>query len=106
MARRLWEVLVLVIHGIRGTPGTVVSGGCFCSRHQCWKRNKPLSRHSWGIALDANVKDNPYGKKSIMNPVIVEIFKRWGFCWGGDFKTTDGMHFEFVRFVYRRDSEV
>jgi hypothetical protein len=65
-----------------------------------------LSRHSWGIALDANVKDNPYGKKSIMNPVIVEIFKRWGFCWGGDFKTTDGMHFEFVRFVYRRDSEV
>ena len=78
-------------------------GGCFCARHQCWKSKEPLSRHSWGIALDGNVQDNPYGKKPNMNPEIVKVFKRWGFCWGGDFKTPDGMHFEFTRFVYVRD---
>jgi len=29
----------------------------------------------------------------------VEIFKRWGFGWGGDWRYTDPMHFELNRIV-------
>ena len=27
---------------------------------------------------------------------VVEIFKRWGFAWGGDWQYTDPMHFELT----------
>jgi hypothetical protein len=31
-----------------------------------------------------------------MHPEIVNIFKRWGFRWGGDWAYTDPMHFELA----------
>ena len=31
-----------------------------------------------------------------MNPEVVNIFKRWGFRWGGDWTYTDPMHFELA----------
>ena len=31
-----------------------------------------------------------------MHPEVVNIFKRWGFRWGGDWKYTDPMHFELA----------
>jgi hypothetical protein len=70
-------------------------GGCYCWRTQ---RLAPTSRsrHSWGIAFDLNVADNPFRLAPNMPPRIVEIFKGQGFSWGGDFKVRkDGMHFEF-----------
>lgn len=55
-----------------------------------------LSIHSWGLALDANAKENPLGKESKQNPDLVKCFKDAGFIWGGDFSRIDAQHFQLV----------
>lgn len=74
-------------------------GGCWVPRHILWNPSRGLSMHSWGLAIDFNVQDNWYGDEPQMDPRIVQIFKKWGFEWGGDWSTPDGMHFEVDRFV-------
>jgi hypothetical protein len=70
-------------------------GGCWVPRHILFNPNRALSMHAWGIAVDFNVKGNEYGNRNPqMDPRIVQIFKKWGFNWGGDWRTPDGMHFE------------
>ncbi|PID58952.1 hypothetical protein CSB45_02055 [candidate division KSB3 bacterium] len=66
-----------------------------------------LSSHSFGIAIDINVKyanywkwDNPDpdGEQSYRNQIpleIVEIFEKYGFIWGGKWYHYDTMHFEY-----------
>lgn len=64
-----------------------------------------LSVHSFGIAIDLNVKDSHYwlwdkGKKDFTykNKIpleIVEIFEKYGFIWGGRWYHYDTMHFEY-----------
>jgi hypothetical protein len=73
--------------------------GCFMPRHILWNPNNGLSMHAWGLAIDFNAVDNAFGKRPVMDPRIVEIFKRWGFEWGGDWSTPDGMHFQLARIV-------
>nr|WP_240044518.1 M15 family metallopeptidase [Nocardioides albidus] len=58
-----------------------------------------LSNHSFGLALDLNVPGNQRGTVGQMDRVIVAIFKKWGFAWGGDWAYTDPMHFELARIV-------
>ena len=55
-----------------------------------------LSRHTWGMALDMNTATNPMGGVPTMDCRVVRIFRKWGFAWGGNFTTPDGMHFEWV----------
>ena len=69
-------------------------GGCFVPRHICWNRKNKLSRHSWGIAIDLNVNTNPYGSKGTMHKGIIKVFADYGFLWGGNWRTSDPMHFE------------
>ena len=73
------------------------SGGTFVPRHILWNPKRALSHHSFGIAIDVNVKDNPFGKKPKQDKRLVEIFTRHGFEWGGRWQTPDGMHFEMVK---------
>ena len=73
--------------------------GCWVARHMCWNREKPLSRHSWGIAIDFGSEKYPYGSPEKRNPEIIEIAEKWGFLNGQIFPQSDPMHFEWVRFV-------
>jgi spore coat assembly protein SafA len=77
--------------------------GSLAPRHIDHNRSKPLSSHSWGVAVDINHQWNPYGgtpapkgsKGSVKE--LVPIFEKYGFYWGGNFSTRDGMHFEYAR---------
>jgi hypothetical protein len=70
-------------------------GGCFAFRPQ--RTGTKLSAHSWGIAIDLNPESNPQGSTGNMDAGLIDIFRRAGFEWGGDWqgKTRDPMHFQF-----------
>ena len=73
-----------------------IAGGCYNPRfNRGADPGYSLSRHSWGIAVDFNPSTNPYGEEPTLPLEIVEIFRRWGFSWGGGWSTPDGMHFEW-----------
>jgi hypothetical protein len=69
-------------------------GGCYVPRFIAGT-NK-LSFHSFGTAIDLNVPDNQRGTVGKMNRRVVEIFRNWGFAWGGTWHYTDPMHFELA----------
>lgn len=62
-----------------------------------------LSSHSFGSAIDLNVKYSAYwrwakGVYRYQNKIphkIVEIFEKYGFIWGGKWYHYDTMHFEY-----------
>jgi hypothetical protein len=60
-----------------------------------------LSNHSFGLAIDINSLENQRGTVGEMHPVVVQVMKKWGFAWGGDWSYTDPMHFELERIVHR-----
>lgn len=70
-------------------------GGCFNFRSK--RSGGKLSTHSWGIAIDLNPETNQMGTKGDMDPDVVEVFRRFGFKWGGDWTgpSKDPMHFQF-----------
>lgn len=70
--------------------------GCFVPRHMGWNPRRPLSRHSWGIAVDVNARLFPYGSRARQDVKLIGAFKRRGFTWGGDWRVPDPMHFEIV----------
>jgi hypothetical protein len=74
------------------------NSGCWSPRMQLGN-TFDVSRHAFGIAVDINATQNPYGETPHQDPRLVEVMERWGFVWGGRWLVPDGMHFEFVRFV-------
>ncbi len=62
-----------------------------------------LSGHSFGMAIDINVKYSNYWKwnkgtykyRNQIPQEIVEIFEKHGFIWGGKWYHYDTMHFEY-----------
>jgi hypothetical protein len=100
----------------RGLGGTIdvananTFGGCHQAR---FNRLTPdsslgfLSRHSWGMAFDTNTVGSCQGCAPPDFATLpggcsaVQIFRKHGFAWGGNFLTPDGMHFEYV--AERRD---
>jgi hypothetical protein len=82
----------------RGLQDTITSySGCFAPRHINRIPTAGLSHHAWGIALDVNVPQNPFGAEPDQDARLVRVFEDWGFIWGGDFILPDGMHFEYRR---------
>jgi hypothetical protein len=72
--------------------------GCYNARFISRDPAGRLSHHSWGMAVDINAGDNPFGTKPDQDARLVEIMEDWGFTWGGRWLVPDGMHFEWVRF--------
>lgn len=63
------------------------------------------SNHGFGTAFDINAQWNPFhrapaarGEKGDLHEVAA-VFKRYGFDWGGDWDSPDGMHFEVKRIL-------
>jgi hypothetical protein len=73
--------------------------GCYYPRYIGYDPAKGLSLHSWGIAIDLNTPGNQRGTAGQMDRQVVQIFKKWGFAWGGDWNYTDPMHFELASIV-------
>lgn len=69
-------------------------GGCYVPRFVARDATKPLSNHAFGLAIDLNTTTNQLGTAGHMDPRIIEIFRKWGFNWGGYWDTPDPMHFE------------
>ena len=73
-----------------------LAGGCFNARlNRGADPGFSVSRHSWGIAIDINPSTNAFGAAPSLSPHVVDVFRRWGFSWGGTWVVPDGMHFEW-----------
>lgn len=55
------------------------------------------STHSWGIAIDLNPETNQMGARGDMSIDVVNVFREFGWKWGGDWRgaNCDPMHFQF-----------
>ena len=80
--------------GLAGTLKTY--DGCYVPRFIERNPERSISLHTWGIAIDMDASTNYRGIEGTMDRRVVEIFKRWGFAWGGDWQYTDPMHFELT----------
>jgi hypothetical protein len=58
-----------------------------------------LSNHAFGLALDINAVENQRGTVGLIDRGVVQVFQKWGFTWGGDWRFTDPMHFEMNTLV-------
>ena len=70
-------------------------GGCYAYRAK--RGSKRISTHAWAIAIDLNPESNIMGTHGDMNGDVVEVFRSFGFTWGGEWKGAgcDPMHFQW-----------
>lgn len=79
--------------------------GSFVPRMKRGSTTSP-SNHSFGTAFDINHQQNPFRRKPAAVGAhgdvhaIADVFRRFGFEWGGDWRNTpDGMHFEVNKII-------
>lgn len=100
------ELVVPYLDNVQKDVGAAKTGYNFTNitsynnRPKIWGGGKSL--HSWGIAVDINPESNPYQPGNYgppttdISPEIIDIFKKYGFVWGGDWPgERDPMHFEW-----------
>ena len=64
--------------------------------------NRPIggtrvpSDHSWGLAVDIDAQNYPWGTRRSPPRWIIDLFAMYGWEWGGDYSKPDPMHFSFV----------
>ena len=93
----LTEVAQAGLAGAIDVDNANTYGGCFNPRFsRMGAAIGTVSRHSWAGALDTNTVTNAQGAVPQMNCDVVRIFRKHNFAWGGNFLTSDGMHFEWV----------
>jgi hypothetical protein len=96
----LTEASRLGLAGTLDVGDTRRSGGCHNARLirslDGGDSGGSLSRHSWAAAIDVNPSSNPFGGTPRLDRRLVDVFRRWGFAWGGTWVRPDGMHLEWV----------
>jgi hypothetical protein len=100
--RAIFPQLIAALQDVQsqGLADTIHPGeyaGCYYPRFIAGTTS--LSNHAFGLALDINAVENQRGTVGQMDRGVVEIFKHWGFTWGGDWGYTDPMHFEMNTLV-------
>ncbi|MEQ1702891.1 MAG: M15 family metallopeptidase, partial [Ilumatobacteraceae bacterium] len=99
LAAALQEVVNSGLSGGIDVANANAYGGCASGQARLARITQSLgsvSRHSWGQPLDTNTVTNCQGCVPKMDCRIVRIFRKHHFAWGGNFLTSDGMHFEWV----------
>ncbi len=86
----------IVDRGLAGLIRADEYGGCWTPRLVRGAAGGALSRHAWGLAVDLNTRTNGFGATPTMDLRVVEVFRSWGFAWGGSWTRPDGMHFEWI----------
>ncbi len=76
--------------------------GCYVPRFIAHNPARGLSFHTFGTAIDLNASTNYRGIAGDIDRGVVDIFKDWGFAWGGDWNYTDPMHFELANLAKAR----
>lgn len=70
--------------------------GGFVPRHKMNNPKRSLSIHAFGLALDLNWDHNKVGTNGSIPTDVVNLFKQYGFNWGGLWKNLkDPMHFQY-----------
>jgi hypothetical protein len=64
--------------------------GCYNPRGVRGKRHP--STHAYGLGCDFNAFGGPGTE---FTAEFVNVWERWGFCWGGRFSNRDPMHFSY-----------
>ena len=60
------------------------------------------SWHSAGAAVDIDAQNYPQGQRRRIPPSwLIDLFRQWGWNWGGEWSQPDPMHFEFRGTVER-----
>lgn len=85
---------------------SVKANNTSCFNYRYILGTKILSDHSYGVAIDINPLQNPWmdknavkdrvydiNNKGTINQDVVNIFKKYGWKWGGDWKVQDYQHF-------------
>ena len=62
-----------------------------------------MSMHSWGLAVDFNAAENPYGGRTQFSDNFIKCFAECGFESGSLWTTSDSMHFQIVWVRLRTD---
>jgi hypothetical protein len=70
--------------------------GCFSAQSALSSPSASISHNAWGAAIDINADVNRFGTPPVQDPALVELMKRSGFAWGGDWIVPNGMHFEYL----------
>lgn len=79
-------------------PGWCWGGACRPIKRPDGSLTTTPSNHSWGLALDINAPENPFGGAThTIDQPMAALWNAYGFRWGGDYPTSkDWMHFEFM----------
>lgn len=91
------EIKLAMAAAVAAAPNYVIdSMVSFVPRHKLHNPSKPLSLHSWGIAVDINPSRNAYGRPGDLPLAFVEAFEARGWNWGGRWAAPhqDWMHFQ------------
>ncbi|MDX6254621.1 MAG: hypothetical protein QOJ11_955 [Frankiales bacterium] len=96
LAAAMAEVTARGLGSMINTADFQYEGGCWSPRVTRAISGGVLSSHSWGLAIDINVVNNPLGGSPHQDPRLVSIMAAHGFAWGGRFLRPDPAHFQWV----------